>query len=143
MKRKGRISSRIKDHYAPSAPAPTGIWKWADWLCGHEVGFVLVGGLVFAVITLISHALGAVGNLAVFLKLFSTFVILGVFACVIVVTEENPKYATSGPRVRIMCGAIACAGIAAIFAPQVTAIVIGAIVGAILGYFGRYWVDAL
>lgn len=136
MWRKGAISRRIKDRYVASAPPPSGIWKWVDWICGHEVGFVLVGGLIFAVIKFISHALEVVGNLAVFLKLFPALLIFGVFACVIAVTEENPKYAASGARARTTCGAIGCAAIVAIFEHQLTAIGIGAIVGAILGYFG-------
>jgi hypothetical protein len=65
--------------------------------------------------------------------------IFGTFLGVIVVTEDNKKYETSGSWIRVISGAVAFSAIAALLSAPLIVIALGALVGVMLGYAGIYW----
>jgi uncharacterized membrane protein len=142
MRSKGRLSKSLQK--SKNRAEPPLLSRLIDWICAHETAFVLLGGFVFAALILLTHAIGIATNLTIFVKVFAVVWVFGVFVCVILVTEDNSKYAKSGNTVRTSCGAIAGVGLAVMmFGLSSTAIASGLLVGAILGYLGKHWIYAL
>ncbi|UUX94946.1 hypothetical protein [Aquabacterium sp. J223] len=68
------------------------------------------------------------------------FLIFGTFVGVVLVTEENQKYASSGAWLRVASGAVALAAIAVLLSAPWSVVGFAALVGVMLGYAGIYWV---
>ena len=66
--------------------------------------------------------------------------LFGIFFGVIVVTEDERAYRRTGSRIRVVCGALALGAIAILWAAPMEVITFSVIVGAMLGYAGKYWV---
>src|SRR5215216_7656044 len=99
---KGKNMSKRARRRAQLPPERTsGIWKFLEWLLRHEVAFVVVGGLAFALVTLLPHALGVLDSVSAFFELGAVLWGFGMFLVVVLVTDENPKYAKWGDLIRI------------------------------------------
>ncbi len=75
--------------------------------------------------------------------LFLAFLNLGVFLGIIVVTEEEKSYRSSGWKIRIISGTVAFAAVGVMILASLEQVAIAAFIGAVLGYFGIYWVKWL
>jgi hypothetical protein len=133
------MSKRARRRPQLPAEEPSGIWKFLEWLLRHELAFVVVGGLVFAVVTLLPYVAGGFDSASVFFKLVAVLWGFGMFLIVVLVTDDNPKHAKRGDLIRIACGAVVGAGIALSFAAPLTGIALGFVIGAVLGFFGPHW----
>jgi predicted DNA repair protein MutK len=141
----GRLSRRVKRKLSnPTPPQDESGWfRLVLWAGATETRFILAGGIAFALVTLAAEAIGVFANLGVLLHLFATLLVFGVFACIVIVTEESRKYASSGARIRTISGAIAGAAIAVIFSAPAEGVAAAALTGAGLGYLGKYWVYSI
>lgn len=134
-----KMSQRARRRRGPTPEGPRGIWKCLEWLPQHEVAFVVVGGLAFALVTLLPYVLGVFVSVSAFFELVAVVWGFGMFLIVVLVTDDNPKYAKWGDLIRIVCGAVVGAGIALAFAAPLTGIALGFVIGAVLGFFGPHW----
>ena len=143
MTRKLPKASSSRDRQDPLPGRLRGIWRFLAWLPDHEVAFVLIGGLAFALVTIAGNALGVFDSFGVFLHVLTLFWVVGIFLFVVLVTDANAKYAKSRTLIRIACGAMAGLVIAMLLSAPMIGIALGVLAGAILGYFGPDWVYAL
>lgn len=143
MKRKGRLVKAVKRRVDRQPEATQAAWRWLAWLAQHEFLFVLAGAAVFALATMASHRLSAFESAQSFLKVFSVLWVVGVFLFIVVVTDDNRKYARTATKTQAVSGAIAGAGIALALGAPWHGIAVGLMVGAFLGLFAKHWVYSL
>jgi uncharacterized membrane protein len=126
------------------------------WITGSQIRLVLACGLVFALVNSVPEMLVGVAEgareapgtespesffplMAVLIRLFLALFVFGVFLGIILVTEEEPEYARSGPWIRVVCGAMAGAAIAVLVSASWEGAAACASIGGVLGYFGKRW----
>jgi len=110
------------------------------WAFRSDTRSVLVIGILFAVGMTLQYLLPAdLNNVQGVAVAVLVLLIFGTFLGVIVVTEDNKKYSSSGAWIRALCGAGALAAIAVLLSAPLSVIALAALVGVVLGYSGIYW----
>ena len=111
------------------------------WAFRSEASAVLAIGVLFAVGMAARYLPGStLGDARPALQVALSLLVFGVFFGVIVVTEDQRAYRQTGSRIRVLCGALALGAISALWAAPIEVIAFSAVVGAMLGYAGKYWV---
>lgn len=114
--------------------------RTVNWLFRSEASSSLFMGVLFALgLTLRYVAPFSFSNAREVVVGAISLLIFGVFLGVIMVTDGNKNYRGNGLRTRVVCGVIAGAAIAVLLAAPGEGVVLGALVGAILGFFGEDW----
>jgi len=135
-----RPSKVLKDQLSK----PTAEIGWVSrvflWAFRSHASGVLTLGFLFA----LSYGVRSffpdeVSDIRSTVILFLVFLILGVFLGIIVVTEENRSYRSSGWKIRIISGMVAFAAVGVMISAPLEEVAIAAFIGAVLGYFGIYW----
>ncbi len=109
------------------------------WVFKNEVSGAATIGILFAVGMSLRRVISIPDDAQRFARGVIVLLIFGVFVGVIAVTEDNKEFRDSGSRIRITCGAISFAAIAVILSAPMEGVVLAALAGALLGYFGKYW----
>lgn len=111
------------------------------WAFRSEASAVLAIGALFALGMGARRLPGStLGNAGPALQAALSLLLFGIFFGVIVVTEDERAYRRTGSRIRVVCGALALGAIAILWAAPMEVITFSVIVGAMLGYAGKYWV---
>lgn len=142
-RKKGRIRRQIERSRMPEAAPRPGIWKLFDWILNHEIAFVVVGSVVFALGAMAIEMTDAFASIRAFTQVFAGVWLFCVFAFIAMVTEDNRKYTSSGGTIRIVSGAVAAAGIALVFSAPLEGVLAAAMIGAFLGGTARHWLEHL
>lgn len=141
-----RLTKLRRDHSPEHSPADAPSWwrRLARRTLDTEVGFVLVVAIIWLGYVLFGNFAEGLGqNISSAVSAVAVLLIFGVFLGVIVVTEESPKYRSSGNRVRIVCGGVAGIAVATIFGASWEGLVLAAFIGGMLGHFGKHWAQQL
>ncbi len=110
------------------------------WAFRSEASAVLAIGVLFAVGMAARYLPGSTpGDGGPALQVALSVLVFGIFFGVIVLTEDERAYRHSGSRIRVVCGALALGAIAVLWLAPIEVIAFSAVVGAMLGYTGKYW----
>jgi membrane glycosyltransferase len=144
MPRRRRASQVLREQLAAPRLSQGWFTRAIGWLFRSEASSALSLGVVFALGLAVSYVIPVrISSAREVVVVTFTLLVFGVFLGVIMVTEENKNYKGSGLRTRVVCGAIAGAAIAVLASAPVEAVALGAMVGAILGFFGMSWAKYL
>ena len=139
-----RPSQNLKDKLSPPQVPRGWIARAVDWLFRSEASSALSLGVLFALGLTMNYIVPfGVSNAREFVVGAFSLLIFGVFLGVIVVTDESKAYKGNGLRARIVCGAIAGTAIAVLLSAPGEGVLLGALVGAVLGFFGEDWAKCI
>jgi hypothetical protein len=110
------------------------------WLVAGELRPVVLVAILFTAYMML-QAFGVTGwfESPNPVRIVSSLLIFGLFLGVIFVTDIKESQIYNGTRKRVFAGVASCSAIAAIFGAPWEGVVLAAIVGAVLGYFGMVW----
>lgn len=136
-----RPSKVLKDQLSKPVAEIGWVSRVFLWAFRSDASGVLTMGFLFAVSYGVRFFFtDADSDIRSTVILFLVFLILGVFLGIIGVTEEEKSYRGSGWKIRIISGLVAFASIGVMISASLEQVAIAAFIGAVLGYFGMYWV---
>ncbi len=139
MKRRRRLSQRVKSVRQHEVVESSGGWRVVDWLIGHELALILGGGVVVALLIAISHTRMFAGPADRMVGVMATLWIVGLFLFTVLLMDDNPKYRKSGAWICAAVGAAAGGAVAWIFSGSLEWVGAGVALGAILGATKPVW----
>lgn len=136
-----RPSNVLKDQLSKPSVELGWFTRTGLWAFRSETSGVLTIAILFALSYGVPYVIPSdAGDVRTAVLSLFGFLILGVFLGIIVVTEEEKSYRASGWRVRMISGALAFAALTLMGPASLEVVAIAALFGAVLGYFGIYWV---
>ncbi len=140
MPRRRRASQVLREQLASPRSLQGWFTRAIGWLCRSEVSSALCLGVIFALSLAVSYVTRVcISSASEIVVVTFVLLVFGVFLGVIIVTEDSKRYKGSGLRTRVVCGVIAGTTIAVLVSAPGDAIALGAMVGAILVFFGTSW----
>jgi hypothetical protein len=139
MKR-ARLPQRVRTLRQQQGVPSTGGWRLLEWIVGHELAFILCGGLVFGLLMVLGHAARVFfGPASEFVRVLSMLWLAGIFLLTVLVMDDNPKYRKSGAWICAAAGAVAGAAIAWLCSAPAEWIATLCGLGALLGVSKPVW----